>query len=161
MPSVRIEPFSSSFAPAFRELNEEWLERYFEVEPVDARVLADPEAYILASGGEIFFALDAHDVLGTCAIRAESDGRFELTKMAVTARAQGRGIGRLLLTTACDWFRQRDGKLLFLESHSSLGAALRLYESAGFEHRERPFASEYLRSDVYMEWRGPALRDSD
>lgn len=40
--------------------------------------------------------------------------------------------------------------MLYLESHSSLAAALSLYESAGFEHAESPASSDYERADVYM-----------
>ena len=58
--------------------------------------------------------------------------------MGVTPRAQGRGVGRQLLAAAIDWFRESDQQVLFLESHRSLKAALRLYESAGFRHCERP-----------------------
>ena len=50
-----------SFDPAlrdeFRRLNVAWLERYFNVEPIDEQVLGDPEGEILAPGGEILFAL--------------------------------------------------------------------------------------------------------
>ena len=74
--------------------------------------------------------------------------------MAVTPRAQGRGIGRLLLGAAIDWFRPRPEPVLFLESHRSLWPALKLYESGGFRHAERPDISAYDRCDVYMEWTG-------
>ena len=50
---------------------------------------------------------------------------------------QGRGLGRKLLRASVDRFAQLGGKLLYLESHSSLTAALTLYESAGFRHEPR------------------------
>ena len=52
-------------------------------------------------------------------------------------------------------FRARGGQRLFLESHSGLRPALRLYESAGFELQPglKP-GSHYQRSDVYMIYRG-------
>mgnify|MGYP000193393389 CR=1 FL=1 len=62
--------------------------------------------------------------LGTCAVKPYGDGRVELSKMAVTPRAQGRGIGRLLLLEAIDWFRPRPEAVLFLESHRMIAGVL-------------------------------------
>ena len=160
MRAVEIYGFRDDWADDFRRLNEEWLERYFRIEPIDARVLDDPRKHIIDPGGQIFFAIEGDEVLGTCAVKAAGDLRFDLTKMAVTANAQCKGIGRLLLDAACKWYAACDGECLFLESHSSLGAALALYESSGFEHSPRPFISDYERADVYMEWRRPAPHDS-
>ena len=47
-----------------------------------------------------------------------------------------------------------NGSLLYLETHHSLGPALKLYETAGFVYEERPSAPGYQRSDVYMVYRG-------
>ena len=147
-----IESFSAARADDFRRLNEEWIRRFFEIEAVDAAILGDPHGQIIAPGGEIFFAVERGLALGTCAVKPYGDGRVELSKMAVTPRAQGRGIGRLLLEAAIEWFRPRDEPVLFLESHRSLGPALKLYESGGFRHSDRPDISSYDRCDVYMEW---------
>ena len=153
-PEYRILPFSDGLADDFRQLNEEWLERYFSIEPIDARVLGNPRGHVIEPGGQILFAMLGERAVGTCAIKPAGSGRYELTKMAVTAAAQGRGCGRLLLLAAIDWFVAQRGKLLFLESHSSLVAALALYQRHGFVLLPRPFDSDYARSDVYMEWRG-------
>ena len=152
---VRIEPFSAARAADFRRLNAEWIERYFALEPADAAILGDPQGQIISPGGEIFFAVEGGAALGTCAVKPVGDGRVELSKMAVAPSAQGRGIGRRLLASAIEWFLSRDGQVLFLESHRSLGPALKLYESAGFRQCERPDVSCYERCDIYMEWAGP------
>lgn len=152
--TCRIVPFADALADNFRRLNEEWLERYFRIEPIDARVLGDPRRHIIDPGGQVLFAVTGDDVIGTCALKAHGDGRYELTKMAVTEPARGQGAGTRLLVAAIDWYAQQHGKLLFLESHSSLGPALALYRRHGFELLPRPFVSDYARSDIYMEWRG-------
>lgn len=149
---LSIEPFTAARAGDFRRLNAEWIERYFALEPVDAAILGDPQGQIIAPGGQIFFAVEGGEALGTCAVKPVGGGRVELSKMGVTPRAQGRGIGRRLLASAIEWFLPRDERVLFLESHRSLVAALKLYESAGFRHAERPDVSLYDRCDVYMEW---------
>lgn len=152
---VRIEAYRPAWRSAFRRLNERWLRRYFEIEALDARVLADPEAHILAGGGRIFFASVGGEPVGTCALLREGEGLFELTKMAVDPGWQGRGIGARLLQAAVAAFDELGGGTLFLESSSRLGPALRLYERAGFERQPgvRP-GSHYARADVYMIYRG-------
>ena len=134
----------------FARLNVEWLERYFVVEPIDRKVLDDPQTHILDDGGHILMAIDEGQVVGTVALKHHGDDEFELTKMAVTADSQGRGIGRRLLEAAIRRFTERAAGRLYLESHSSLDTALGLYERAGFRHEQPPAPSEYARADVYM-----------
>ena len=153
--NLRIVPFDPALRSHFGRLNREWLERYFVVEPIDADVLDHPEQRILDGGGRILFALIGDEVVGTCALLQESAGVYELTKMAVTSGYQGGGIGRQLLDAAIAEFQRIDGTTLFLETHSSLKAAISLYERAGFEHRGRKPDSHYQRSDTYMVWRAP------
>jgi ribosomal protein S18 acetylase RimI-like enzyme len=151
---VRIVDYAPRWREDFARLNLEWLERWFTVEPIDREVLGDPEQYILAGGGHVLFAVDAQDrAIGTVALKQESDGVFELTKMVVAPEARGTGVGRLLMQGALDTFRARGGHELFLESSSKLGAALGLYESVGFRHYPAPRSgSHYARADVYMVW---------
>lgn len=153
--AVRIVPFAPELRADFYRLNAEWLVRYYRIEPIDHAVLSDPERHILAPGGAIFFALREEEVVGTCALLQESPGVFELTKMAVSENCQGLGIGRRLLDAAIAEFERRQGERLFLESHSRLQPALRLYARAGFEMQVglKP-DSHYQRSDVYMIYRG-------
>lgn len=150
---IEIVDYSANYGAAFERLNREWLENYFHVEPLDARILAAPETSILADGGAILYALVDDEAVGTVALKHWGGGAFELTKMAVTEASQGLGLGRRLLSAAVDRFAELGGKTLYLESHSSLGAALSLYESAGFQHEARTEPSEYERADVYMVYR--------
>lgn len=153
--AVRIVPYAPALAAHFYRLNAEWLGKYYTIEPIDHAVLSDPEKHILAPGGAIVFAVLGDEVLGTCALMPESPGVFELTKMAVTERHRGLGLGRLLINAVIAEFRRLGGKELFLESNRRLQAALKLYESSGFEMQPgiKP-GSHYQRSDVYMIFRG-------
>jgi ribosomal protein S18 acetylase RimI-like enzyme len=154
--ALRIVPFDPALREHFYQLNEAWLRKYFYVEEIDHRVLSNPEAEILQSGGAILFAMLGDVVVGTCALLHESDGVYELTKMAVDEQRQGLGIGRALMEAAIAEFRQRRGGKLFLETNSKLTPAVRLYESMGFEHQPsiKP-DSHYDRANVYMVWRDP------
>ncbi|MEN7343669.1 MAG: GNAT family N-acetyltransferase, partial [Pseudomonadota bacterium] len=147
--TIVYDTFQARYRDAFRELNEIWLEQFFEVEPIDAKVLGDPETHILEPGGQILFAIDDGVAIGTCALKPAGNQGTELTKMAVHPDQQGRGVGRGLLNAVLDYWQTEIGGRLFLESHSSLGPALSLYERAGFVHTPRPIPSDYERSDVY------------
>jgi len=105
---------------------------------------------ILREGGAIFLARYQDEIVGTCALLKAGEGRYELSKMAVTSRHQGLGIGRRLLEAAVAAYRSLAARELFLESNSKLKPAIALYESAGFVHAPRPAPSHYERSDVYM-----------
>jgi GNAT superfamily N-acetyltransferase len=159
--AVEIIPYQARYRDDFKRLNVEWLERYFYVEDIDHQVLSQPEPSILKPGGFIFLARDteAGQIVGTCALIKAGRSRFELSKMAVTQRYQGLGLGRRLLEAAVQQFRKTGARELFLESNRKLAPALKLYESAGFQHAPRPRqASHYQRSDVYMVYRGPRKR---
>lgn len=153
--AVRIVPYAPALQPDFYRLNAEWLSKYYTIEPIDHAVLSDPETHILAPGGAIFFAMLGDEAVGTCALMPESKGVYELTKMAVTERRQGLGLGRRLLDAAITEFRRLAGTQLFLESNRKLQAALKLYESVGFEMQPhtKP-GTHYQRADVYMIYRG-------
>jgi len=147
---VTIVDFAPEYAEAFKGLNLEWLEKYFWVEEIDRVILSNPEAEVIDHGGQILFALVEDEAVGTVALKHHGDGRFELTKMAETAGYQGRGIGHALLDAAIQRFEDAAGRELFLESHSSLKTALKMYAAAGFRHATHPGGSDYARSDTYM-----------
>lgn len=158
-PDFELVPWHVRHGDAFRALNEWWLEEWFEIEPVDARVLADPETHVLRKGGEIWFALRDGRVLGTVALKPvggiEDPGRFELTKLAVDPAVHRGGVGRALCECVIERFAARGGDLLFLETNTVLEPAIRLYERIGFVHRPHPGGSDYARSNVYMEYGPP------
>jgi ribosomal protein S18 acetylase RimI-like enzyme len=147
---VTIVTFDPAHRDEFRRLNVAWLTRYFKVEPIDERVLGNPEMEILEPGGEILFALVNGVVVGTVALKPEEGGEFELTKMAVDERAQGRGYGKRLLEAACAVARSRGARRVILYSQRSLRTAITMYLKYGF--RELPLNdARYSRCDIKME----------
>ena len=123
--------------------------------------MSRPEQAILEPGGFILLARLEDQIVGTCALINAGRHRFELAKMAVTPRYQGRHIGRQLLLAAIEQFKRMAGQELFLESNRKLKPALALYEAHGFRHAPRPEGlSHYQRSDVYMIYRGDRDRDA-
>ncbi len=151
MSGIVTLPFRPELAAAFRQLNLDWIERLFAVEPPDRKVLDDPQSAIIASGGMIFFVLDGERPVGTVAMIFVSPGRYELAKMAVANSHQRRGIGEVLGTAGIDWARQQGAHTIFLQTNSRLDGAIRLYQRLGFRHAADPDPSDYARADVYME----------
>lgn len=149
---IEIIPFADDLRDEFWNINSQWIEEHFVVEPIDARVLKNPETEILDRGGAIFFARDSGtgQVLGTCALM-EHSGKWEMTKMGVRPEARGRGIGELLGKTIIDHARQQGLKKIVLETNSKLKPAINLYRKLGFVHVAPTVGSDYSRSDVTME----------
>jgi len=150
---IGIRQFLPGDAAAFRRLNEEWITRFFRIEPKEAPVLADPQTTILDAGGRIFFAIASERCVGCCALIRLNDKEFEVAKMAVEPLYRGAGIGRRLLHRAIEEGRNAGAQRLYLETNHALTPAIRLYESVGFKHipDHRILPSQYARADVYME----------
>jgi len=154
MPEIEIRPLRlSEDESAFRELNEEWITRYFELEKKDREILNDPENTILRKGGHIFMVHAGSDPVGCVALIPMGDGVYELSKMAVSPQLRGLGIGRRLLAHAVAHARALGVKSLFLGSSTKLPNAVHLYESVGFRHvpPEKLPPMPYTRADVFME----------
>jgi putative acetyltransferase len=150
---VMIREFERGDETAFQKLNEEWITEFFDsLEPQDEAVIGAPQRNILEAGGRIFFAVRQCQIVGCCALVAGTHG-YEVAKMAVTVSARGAGIGRKLLEQVIAAARELGATRLFLETNRKLAPAIRLYESAGFQHLppERFYPSPYVRSNVQME----------
>lgn len=149
-PLIRIVPYSSRYHHAFRQLNHEWITKYFALETADNNMLDDPEGYILKPGGYIFMALLNEEPVGTAALLKNPDGSFELAKMAVTDKAQGLKIGYALGAAALQQARQLQAPRVELLSNRKLTPALNLYRKLGFEEVPVP-ENYYERADIKME----------
>jgi GNAT superfamily N-acetyltransferase len=134
----------------FERLNRIWLEAHALMEPIDLEYLRDPEGRILAGGGQIYFAVQGTEVLGTCAAIRISPATFELAKLSVDSTARGRGLGRRLCDAVVQYARDRGATEVILSSNTALVEALRLYESLGFRHAPLPEVLRYETADVFM-----------
>jgi len=148
---VTIIPFAKKYAPDFAALNEEWLEKYFEIEPLDKKVLGKPEKHIITKGGEIWFACRDKTILGCYALLRADDGTLEFTKFAVTPSARGQQIGRILIEHAIKRAQERGVQKLLLYTHSRLATACALYRKVGFVSVPLCSGSPYKRCDTFMQ----------
>lgn len=103
--------------------------------------LAHLSAYYQQPGRAYFVALGAAgQVCGGVGI-AEYGALLhsaELQKLYLAESCRGRGYGRALLQLALDWARTAGYWCIYLETHTQLGAACRLYEAAGFVRLPAP-----------------------
>lgn len=146
---AEILKYEKKYKDDFKKINLEWLQKYFEVEPVDEEVLSDPEG-IIKNGGEIFFAKVNNDIVGTCALEKIDNETFELVKMGVTEKAQGKKIGELLGLAAIKFAKSQKMEKIILESNRKLTAALSLYKKLGFVEVPDYVSSKYIRSNIKM-----------
>lgn len=146
---VEIIGYSPEYAKAFYDLNIEWLENYFYVEPHDKEVLENPQSYILDNNGYIFFAKFNNEVVGTVALINEKEC-YELSKMAVSPNYRGMKIGLRLMDYCIAFSKQQGWKKIMLYSNRVLTPAINLYRKVGFEEVELEKDVYYERADIKM-----------
>ena len=149
--SVVVRSFEPGDEAAFRDINLEWIERFFAVEAKDRDVLGDPRKYILDPGGAILLAVEGERPVGVVSLVVMGEGSVELAKMGVRADAQGKGAGRMLVAAAIEAARAMGMTRIYIETNSRLDAALKLYRDAGFAPLREAIPSPYARADVQLE----------
>ncbi|MFZ2325238.1 MAG: bifunctional helix-turn-helix transcriptional regulator/GNAT family N-acetyltransferase [Ignavibacteriaceae bacterium] len=149
--NIKIVRYHREYQNKFKELNLEWLNKYFEVEDEDKKALDDPKNYYIKNNGEIFFALDGNEIAGTCAIKKISKGIFELSKMAVAEKHQGKQLGKKLALTAIGYAYEKGAEKVVLDTSPVLTSAINLYKKLGFEILEANTHGNYKRSLFKME----------
>ena len=148
---INIVPYNRKYKTDFAELNYEWLEKYFEPDKKDKQILNNPEKEIINKGGEIFFAILNSIVVGTCAVLKIDDSIYELAKMSVTEKAQGKQIGKKLTLTAIGYAVGKGALKLRLCTSSKLNVAQNLYRGLGFTVVKEKSNDRYRRKLIFME----------
>ncbi len=147
---VKIIDYDPEYKNSFRDLNYEWISKYFKIEKKDRQLLENPEE-ILQNGGHIFFAEYENEIAGTAALLKHSEKEYELAKMAVSEKVQGKQIGKKLALAVIKKAKALNAETLFLETNSTLIPALNLYRSLGFTEVEMRKQSDYKRATLRME----------
>ena len=109
-----------------------------EVEHLSVFYNSDPSkrAYFVAldDNGQVVGGVGAAEFAGmeNCA---------ELQKLYLDDSVKGKGYGKELMKIAEDWARNAGYENMYLETHTNLSVALKLYEKMGFHQIERPAAT--------------------
>jgi len=149
---VQIVDYKPDYQQAFRDLNEQWISKYFKMEAADHKALDNPQQNIIDKGGHILVALYNNEPVGVCALMKMDDPvyEYELAKMAVSPKAQGKSIGWLLGKAIIEKARSLGAKKLYLESNTILEPAINLYHKLGFQ-KVIGHATPYERCNIQME----------
>lgn len=148
--NIEMVPYTDNLSHHFTTLNRSWVQKYFELEPIDELMLANPKQYFIDKGGLIFFAMLGNEVAGTFALLKVSDKTYELSKMAVYEQFQGRRIGNKMLEFCLAQAKILQLQKLILYSNTLLSNAIHLYKKYGFIEVVG-FESDYKRANIKME----------
>lgn len=146
-----IIPFKPDLSSYFRDLNLDWLEQYFYVEPHDRELLDNCEKVIINKGGFIFFYQENGVISGTVALIKLTEGVFELGKMAVNSLTRGKGIGQEMMKFCIKFAEDKGWEKIILYSNTTLENSIHIYRKFGFV--EVPIKSDnpYTRGNIKME----------
>src|SRR6185437_13354688 len=113
-------------------------------------MLSNPEKYIIANGGFIYFAKADEEIAGTFALIKIDENIYELSKMAVDEKFQGKNIGNKMLEFCLEEGKRLNAKKIILYSNTRLEPAIHLYKKFGFKEVAID-ESEYERANIKME----------
>lgn len=147
---VEIIEFSEELSEPIKTLNYEWLEKYFRIEEGDVASLSDPQKHIIDKGGHIYYAKLDGEIVGTASLLKKSETVYELGKLAVSDKAQGHGIGTILIEHCLNIAKQKQITILILYSNTTLQSAIHLFRKYGFEEVELE-SGVYERANIKME----------
>ena len=151
--AVEIIAFEDQYSKDFYEINKQWISSMFEMEPIDEKILSNPQELIIDKGGYIWLAHHKQKgIVGTIALKKDGDNLWELTKMGVYESVRGLKVGEQLLHVVIDFVREKNMNC-FLLTNSACKAAIHLYEKNGFIHDPKVLEEadcEYVRCDVSM-----------
>jgi ribosomal protein S18 acetylase RimI-like enzyme len=147
---IEIISYTSNLKEHIKTLNLEWLTKYFRVEEKDELVLSNPQEEIIDKGGMIFYVRHNDEIIGTVSLIKVDDTTFELSKMAVTEKAKGLGIGNKMIVHCIAIAEENNIQKLILYSNTSLSSAIHLYKKFGFEETDLE-AGLYERANIKME----------
>ena len=151
MPEIKFREFTAKDSEQFKALNIEWLKKYFEVEPIDERVLSNPRSEILDSGGFIFMVEIKDEVIGTFAFIKKGNQIFEFSKMAIDPKFRNKGYGNVMIQFAISFAKKYRWNKIILYSNRILKNSIHLYFKYGFI--EVPMEADviYSRGNIKME----------
>ncbi len=129
---INIVNYESQYRKDFEKLNLAWLEEQFDVEEYDKKLFADPEAYIIKKGGEIFIALHGTKVVGTLALIDHDKTKLEMAKLSVRPEYRGRSIAQMLVNRGIEYAKKNSYEEIFALTNSKLEAAKALYLKMNF-----------------------------
>jgi len=150
---LKIISYKPVYKYAFIDLNLAWLEKYFKVEPYDRQMLFNPDEEIIGKGGDILLTELRGEIIGTAALLKVNPKLCELTKMTVSEKFRGMGIGHKLLVSAKTLAQTKGYKKITLLTNPKMEYAVNLYRKFGFVESQEPslLMKNLKRESIQME----------
>lgn len=147
---MEIRAFAAADQTAARSLILEGLgERFGSIDETLNPDLNDIMATYLAAGHTFLVAEDVGALVGTAALRFESDGATcQLVRVSVRPEMRRQGTARALVEALLTIARQRGRATVWVETHEPWQDAIALYERLGFVEYVRRDGLVFLRRDV-------------
>jgi len=149
MNPVKVIDYRPEHQPYFENLNRQWIETLFTMEPLDEWVLTNPDKAILEPGGAILMAEYEGMVVGTAGLRKVDEYSFEFTKMAVNENFRRRGIAEAICYACFHKAKALGAERVILYSNTKNAGAIKMYEKIGFHHVQVE-SGVYKRANVKM-----------
>lgn len=121
--------------------------------PADAEVQCMSQHFSAKQRSQYLVALLDGQVVGGCGIAPLLQQRdiCELKKLFLLPSAQGLGIGKALALASLDFAVQQGYQQCYLDTLSTMHAAIALYEQLGFQHLSQPWPGTlHSGCDVWM-----------
>lgn len=150
---AQIETWKENYTVDFERLTIDWIVRFFgneAIEPFEIEILKQPKKAIIDKGGQLFFAVENGKVLGCVALLKHNNSDYELSKLAVSPEAQGKGLATALFDSALEYAKSLNAQKIIIESNTILTPALGLYKKYGFTE-VKDFTPHYRRVNVKFE----------
>lgn len=149
---MKIVKYKKEYRKDFVELNTQWLERFFTVEPVD-RDMMDRVDELIEKGAMVYFAVENDKVMATCMAMPLENDVWEICKLAAIGQYTGTGAGSAVFKACMEYAISKGAEKLSLISCRSLEPAIHIYKKFGF--KEVPLKKEYWgaeKADIEMEY---------
>jgi DNA-binding MarR family transcriptional regulator/ribosomal protein S18 acetylase RimI-like enzyme len=145
-----IIEYQDKYIDQFKKISYEWLEKYVSIEPADELILNNPRKVIIDNGGYIFLIRLNDKIIGTISLIKTNETTFELAKLAVTKKYQGKNIGKKLIEFAIRKSLTVNAKKLILYTNDTLKTAIYLYRRFGFKEIKQE-TQKYIEGNIKME----------
>ena len=121
--------------------------------PADAEVACMSQHYLAENRSQYLVAINDGQVIGGAGIApfVHYSDICELKKLFLLPSSQGLGIGKALTQACLAFARQHGYQQCYLDTLSSMQAAIGLYEQLGFNHLKQPLeGTVHGGCDVWM-----------
>ena len=155
---VEIIDYEERYKQDLEDISLPWLLEYDLLEPVDLEMLADPHRFV-AGGGRVLLARWGREIAGMVMLELQGGGVCEALKFGVKEAYRERGIGTALMEAVIQAARDAGQKTMVITSNHKLKAALRIYESLGFDYvtySDKWFPLSDIKMELELEEKGRA-----